>query len=639
MKKIAILIVALLPLAGCVRELAEEQKPMGGGLLVRKTVRASIGDLSKIQLSPDEEKGVFHSLWSADDSIALIDGSGTLVRATLQSGAGTSEGTFEYEAEESFEPAYAAYPYAEDIRLQGTSLLLSLPCTQKVGSGPDPAACLMASRITGGSFVLKPVCSILKLVLSGNTGKVRRVFLSPAYSNPLAGSGMVDMSTDEPSFVVTSAKSEERFITIIPENPFDLSAAGDKAVFVAVPSGKFQGLSVEILGSQSASDEDEDIALSSSASHDFRTGHILPLNCSLECPQETVDLSCNGGWANCYLLDNADAAAYRFDARTPNGSVLDGSTPIDDVTSMSVDIPFNAQLLWQDAPIVKKILYDKIRGRVYFTTNGSVKGNALIGVRKRNGTLCWSWHIWANGEPLSEYGGFADRNLGAVSCGKGDELSRGLFYQWGRKDPFCSSEQEWETRESTSQTKGTADYARKNPTHILYAGTNYNGSAESYGDWLWGTHLDNLWSDTKTNYDPCPYGWQVPSPSALAGLASLTVEKDNINKGTAFISDSYSLWFPWSGSRKRTDGTAVNVGTTAYYWSSGVSSKGASDLVLSNGTTSSGTLGRAQSVSVRCVKTSSGSVTPAEGATIYGIVTASGEPVEGVVVSDGVLTT
>ena len=32
-----------------------------------------------------------------------------------------------------------------------------------------------------------------------------------------------------------------------------------------------------------------------------------------------------------------------------------------------------------------------------------------------------------------------DRNLGALSAAADDPLSNGLFYQWGRKDPFMGS--------------------------------------------------------------------------------------------------------------------------------------------------------------------------------------------------------
>ena len=69
--------------------------------------------------------------------------------------------------------------------------------------------------------------------------------------------------------------------------------------------------------------------------------------------------------------------------------------------------------------------------------------------------IYWTWHVWVTDDPTNgiEYSkGFEtdldeirfdplhmDRNLGAVSAeflGNDWNKSSGLFYQWGRKDPF-----------------------------------------------------------------------------------------------------------------------------------------------------------------------------------------------------------
>ena len=76
------------------------------------------------------------------------------------------------------------------------------------------------------------------------------------------------------------------------------------------------------------------------------------------------------------------------------------------------------------------------------------KGNALIGAYDAAGKLIWSWHVWAaDYDPDAEgatvsFNGYTmmDRNLGALANGNAstDEIlaSYGLYYQWGRKDPF-----------------------------------------------------------------------------------------------------------------------------------------------------------------------------------------------------------
>ena len=62
-----------------------------------------------------------------------------------------------------------------------------------------------------------------------------------------------------------------------------------------------------------------------------------------------------------------------------------------------------------------------------------------------------------------------DRNLGAISATRGDVGAIGLYYQWGRKDPFLGSSSisqtlraastgEWPAPVETSENTGTIDY-------------------------------------------------------------------------------------------------------------------------------------------------------------------------------------
>ena len=76
------------------------------------------------------------------------------------------------------------------------------------------------------------------------------------------------------------------------------------------------------------------------------------------------------------------------------------------------------------------------------------EGNAVIGAYDAGGTLIWSWHVWAaDYDPDAEGGavyfnGYSmmTRNLGALAADNSSVenilASYGLYYQWGRKDPF-----------------------------------------------------------------------------------------------------------------------------------------------------------------------------------------------------------
>ncbi len=82
------------------------------------------------------------------------------------------------------------------------------------------------------------------------------------------------------------------------------------------------------------------------------------------------------------------------------------------------------------------------------------EGNAVVVVRspKYNNNIIWSWHIWVTNYDRdtdtdlaantfydsinNKYYTFMDRELGAISNQPGTADAYGLFYQWGRKDPF-----------------------------------------------------------------------------------------------------------------------------------------------------------------------------------------------------------
>lgn len=136
---------------------------------------------------------------------------------------------------------------------------------------------------------------------------------------------------------------------------------------------------------------------------------------------------------------------------------------------------------------------------------------------------------------------FMRENLGAETTAVTDTRSKGLYYQWGRKDPFpfpasadspttegiaavqCLPGYAFEVRSNTaSATKYPAScytiaWATAHPTVLLAGAPNPAGrNPVYYGSWCYP--LDhNLWSapdGRKTIYDPCPPGWKVPPREA-----------------------------------------------------------------------------------------------------------------------------
>ena len=101
---------------------------------------------------------------------------------------------------------------------------------------------------------------------------------------------------------------------------------------------------------------------------------------------------------------------------------------------------------------------------------------------------------------------FMDRNLGAISAAKGDgRATYGLYYQWGRKDPFYHPAYTGSTSIAysydTTNENCTSSYADAHPTTALYSSTS--------SDWLNPADYTRWRYNTKTEYDPCPRGYRV----------------------------------------------------------------------------------------------------------------------------------
>lgn len=183
----------------------------------------------------------------------------------------------------------------------------------------------------------------------------------------------------------------------------------------------------------------------------------------------TEDLS-SAGTANCYLAKKVNTW-YKFKATvrgngaataaliSPTGSALAANAAIS---------PTSAELVWETnghGQIIQGVILKD--GYVYFKTGPKAEGNAVIAVKDGSGNVLWSWHIWKTHFSLAEipmqtyktnprimdvssyYNGLVSRNLIMMDRNVGaeaeilynsdtEEKALGLFYQFGRKDPFPS---------------------------------------------------------------------------------------------------------------------------------------------------------------------------------------------------------
>ena len=199
--------------------------------------------------------------------------------------------------------------------------------------------------------------------------------------------------------------------------------------------------------------------------------HITPDQLAIS-PEDalTVNLSANGT-ANTYIV-SYPATTYTFDAtvkgngveRSFSWSESDGTPITRSYTSAELEIaPASVGLVWYNTPKtaggyenvspvdINSVSYDSETGMARFTTPAEfVVGNVLLAAYDADGTILWSWNIWAAGEgydadaaskPVANGYVMMDRNLGAAAGpevrGTSDEAkAMGNYYQWGRKDPF-----------------------------------------------------------------------------------------------------------------------------------------------------------------------------------------------------------
>lgn len=354
--------------------------------------------------------------------------------------------------------------------------------------------------------------------------------------------------------------------------------------------------------------------------------------------------------ANCYIVTEP-STSYTFDAmHRPDGSALATNS---------------VKLLWQsNYDVVKNVCLSGNKAQFFVLPwegdNSKVlDSNAVIAAYNAAGEVIWSWHIWIVDEnPLlatdtySNGKTFMRKNLGAFtnSNGSKDEQkildSYGMYYQWGRKDPFgrplyfdagSAYDEDRYNDNSTyieevyaerTSSNGTLEYITKYPMHFITNAACVAEGGDGVGDWL-VTANNNLWKENeKSIYDPCPYGWKVPSADDMSVLYLADVEDntplDDARKQYGWhLSDGVNKYFyPACGRRRYSDGKVENMNYKegvypsqpqpweGYYWTSSTSADGKAVALYFDLTTTrtinkffpSHSARRANGFQVRCVK-------------------------------------
>ena len=303
-----------------------------------------------------------------------------------------------------------------------------------------------------------------------------------------------------------------------------------------------------------------------------------------------------GGRANCYIVRNG--GYFKFAADYPDRNK----------THELIGVT-GADWLWStgDRPLVSNLGYSS--KNIYFTVRPGTNGNAVVAAKDDAGDIVWSWHLWmTTGDPLipTHYTrdvawSLIDRNLGATSDEPGNPDSYGLYYQWGRKDPFpgvntagtnASSKEPAQFSGSTqayvindafsghtfksvrNSVMGSDDLAfvTANPTTFVHFYQQGTTGANTWAYNLTADELAALWNGTtnkskKTIYDPCPAGYCVPVNNGYAWqdwTESFVAFEPSLSGVVYSNGAGNASYYPAAGYRSA--GQACNVGYTCAYW-------------------------------------------------------------------------
>lgn len=269
---------------------------------------------------------------------------------------------------------------------------------------------------------------------------------------------------------------------------------------------------------------------------------------------------------------------------------------------------------------------------VKIKVQSGMKGNALVAIKKTGASddaTLWSWHIWVTdydpyvemapiadtylysvpngeihryadkvGQTVWTSGDYAngfimDRHLGAVAATVADAVdvskTYGLYYQYGRKDPFrTNNDPVYISGVDTGQT-GADGATKQNIRYSVHRPETFIGggnwtSYESEGTVL--GHPLAVWHDSKATlhgtdycepdksiYDPCPYGWMVPKNAIWYDFnATITTiwQGGSLPHGRWYYpggdANNGRIWYPSSGGRSRGSGKIGGACGTRETW-------------------------------------------------------------------------
>ena len=513
----------------------------------------------------------------------------------------------------------AYYPYAESIKCakigDNYAIDVVLPTEQtyeadSFGDGAWP----MVAVSKDNDITFKNVCGGMKLLLKG-TQKVKSIKLEGKNNEKLSGAATVTAYIDETKPAITMASGASTSVTLDCDSGVQLNESTATEFIIALPPVLFsKGFTVTV-----TDDSGNPYTVETDKANTVLRSSILAMpafnlgsNPSEEQPGDD-ELIVPVSYVN---LNSTSLKLYKGYV-----ALLTATVGPKDATDKTV--------VWSsDNPAVASVDQTGIVTAYQF---GAAKISAAAGGLVATCSVTVAEAAVAVADYIDEYGVNHGRGTAIgmavwapVNCGyHATDYKYGKLYQWGRKygQGYSGSIYDFEgnkleeaysdatvpTIEEGGISIVTGNHISK--SNVFYTSYDYNG------DWV-DPKYSKLWNSgaesnpVKTEYDPCPDGWRVPTYIELSELIlnhssrTITVDKHAGYwfSGPNLYSESVSkVFLPYAGTRKYDSGDANGRNHYGCYWSSKPNSTYASYLYIA-GNVSFGDHRRAQGYSVRCVQ-------------------------------------
>ena len=451
-----------------------------------------------------------------------------------------------------------------------------------------------------------------------------------------SGVTMLDVFT---SAQLDLSQPEDAQRLVIQEEPHDIemSRIGNSRYAVFLPS---QHIDIKELFTIKTGIHTANYLLSSAL--DLKPGYGRAFNLT----NTAVDLS---ALPNCYIV----APGTTLEIPVVKAFEIWKQVPELQSKSVTFEGALSAELIWQDRVNLIESVSLEGEGRtakISVAVAAGMVGNAVIAL-KEDGAVRWSWHLWItdydpdtasegnglfeydnNGDGITDYI-FMDRNLGSTGELKTiDNL--GLYYQWGRKDPFpkpmsltVNAKNEiapvysldgTELRVTLQQTEYTGTPTTDIKTNLVNSIENplvFISSPSGVNDWYYqtGEYSSELWATSaapqKSIYDPCPEGWMIPvykngtfAWAQLSAVSGNGISESGVNYGLEWTDFGY---YPLSGrinfKENKVDNTAIAMLWNGHYDTSNKKAK-ILQIGFSGKKAAENNYGIASGMNVRCVK-------------------------------------